>query len=58
MQIQRRRGPDRNSVRFKIGAHGSERMVEYHKRRQYRQLQREMPHWEAELDVREDDDGD
>ena len=57
MQTQRRR-PDRDSVRFHIGAHGSERMTEYRNRQRYKEVLREMPHWEAELEVRKDQDGD
>ena len=57
MQIERRRGADRNTVRFQIGPQGSERMVEYRNRQEYRRLLGELPHWDAKLDVRRDDDG-
>lgn len=50
--------PDRSTVRFNITRRGSRRITEHHQKRRYRELLREMPHWDAPLACIQDDDGD
>lgn len=53
-----RRRPSRSGVRFEISNRGSRRVIEHRNQREYENLLREMPHWNAELQVRQDEDGD
>lgn len=49
---------DRSTVRFNITTRGSRKIVDLRNERRYRELLRETPHWNAELKVEQDDDGD
>lgn len=49
---------DRSTVRFNITARGSRKIVNHRNERLYRELLRETPQWNAELEVEHDDDGD
>ena len=49
---------DRSTVRFNITLCGSRRIIEHRRKRRYRELLREMPHWDAPLACIQDDAGD
>ena len=49
---------DRSTVRFNITRCGSRRIIEHRRKRRYRELLREMPHWDAPLSCIQHDDGD
>lgn len=49
---------DTSTVRFNITSRGSRKIVDHHNKRRYRELLRETPHWNAELKVEQDEDGD
>ena len=49
---------DRSTVRFNITRQGSSRIIEHQRKRRYRDLLRDMPHWDAPLACIQDDDGD
>ena len=52
------RRPDRSTVRFTMTSRGTPRIIEHRNRRHYRELLRETPQWNADLQVEQDDDGD
>ena len=52
------RGRCASSVRFNITGRGTKRIREHLDRREYERQLREMPHYEADLAVKQDEDGD
>ena len=58
LQAARRKRCDRSSVRFTITRWGTPRMIDYRRKRRYRELLAQTPHWSAPLSCEQDDDAD
>ena len=58
LQAARRKRCNRSSVRFTMTRRGTPRMIDYRRKRRYRELLEETPHWNAPLSCKQDDDGD